>query len=197
MQEPTSHLTQCSLSNTASRFTLSNGQCVCSTSYGYASRSGSCDLCLNHLAGCLECSSLTQSSICDTTANFQLSSGQCVCSAVYIYVVDQSCQPVCGDGYVRNSELRDHGNLVNGDACDSTCSVETNYTCTRPMSTPSVCGYNQHLEGSLQSVLKDPSKSSVTFRIQFYDFLLLGVSCTSLGGCHRPIENSSKRYARR
>jgi cysteine-rich repeat protein len=37
--------------------------------------------------------------------------------------------PVCGDGTLSAGEACDDGNLVNGDGCSSTCTVETAYVC--------------------------------------------------------------------
>lgn len=33
----------------------------------------------------------------------------------------------------------DDGNLINGDGCSSTCTIETGYTCTAPLLAKSVC----------------------------------------------------------
>jgi len=42
----------------------------------------------------------------------------------------------CGDGIVQGTEQCDDGNVVNGDGCSSTCTIQPGYTC---VGTPSVC----------------------------------------------------------
>ena len=47
---------------------------------------------------------------------------------------------VCGNGLFEGAESCDDGNLVAGDGCSATCTVETNYVCTNTTpSVPSVC----------------------------------------------------------
>lgn len=37
---------------------------------------------------------------------------------------------VCGDGYFQpNTEKCDDGNLITGDGCSTTCTIEDNYAC--------------------------------------------------------------------
>lgn len=43
---------------------------------------------------------------------------------------------VCSNGVIEAGETCDDQNLVNGDGCDDTCTIESGYTCT---GTPSVC----------------------------------------------------------
>lgn len=52
---------------------------------------------------------------------------------------------VCGDAIIEGSEVCDDGNIINGDGCSSTCTVEFGYTCTgSPESVcSSTCGDSQ------------------------------------------------------
>jgi len=47
---------------------------------------------------------------------------------------------VCGDGSVDLSEACDDGNLLAGDGCSATCTIEPGYICTNQTNQPSVCG---------------------------------------------------------
>jgi len=40
------------------------------------------------------------------------------------------CTTVCGDGIKTENEVCDDGNTVPGDGCDSTCQVESGWSCT-------------------------------------------------------------------
>jgi cysteine-rich repeat protein len=37
----------------------------------------------------------------------------------------------CGDGYTDAGEQCDDGNLISGDGCSSTCTIETYFTCVQ------------------------------------------------------------------
>jgi cysteine-rich repeat protein len=60
------------------------------------------------------------------------------CSGGSPYSKD-TCTQICGDGRIMNtrpsSNYCDDGNLRNGDGCDSTCTVETGFTCSGGTST--------------------------------------------------------------
>src|SRR6185369_5093958 len=47
----------------------------------------------------------------------------------------RACDPVCGDGHQEPSEGCDDGNLLAGDGCSATCTVEAGFTCT-PQAVP-------------------------------------------------------------
>lgn len=56
----------------------------------------------------------------------------------------------------------DDGNIVSGDGCSATCTVETNYTCKESSkSSPSICGYNQPLVFTVTSSVAN----NITFDI--------------------------------
>jgi cysteine-rich repeat protein len=40
-----------------------------------------------------------------------------------------TCTEICGDGFNWGTYACDDGNLVNGDGCDDTCTVEANWVC--------------------------------------------------------------------
>jgi len=46
-----------------------------------------------------------------------------------VYTRDAARPLVCGDSMVTGDEVCDDGNVVNGDGCSSTCTLETGYTC--------------------------------------------------------------------
>lgn len=146
-------------------YAVTTNDCPCASGTGYNSQTCLCDPCMDRLVGCILCPSLALCSQCDTTQNFELSAGACVCISGYV-INNRSCVPVCGDGVVLSIEACDDGNTVNGDGCSDECKVEVNYTCTRPLNSPSVCGYNQPLLGDIQSIVKDPERNSVTLFIQ-------------------------------
>ena len=61
---------------------------------------------------CISCHlSNTSSTICDG------------CSPGYAVGGSNTCDTVCGDGYVLGTEECDDGNLVNGDGCASNCTI--------------------------------------------------------------------------
>jgi cysteine-rich repeat protein len=75
----------------------------------------------------------------------------CTASRIDSQTVLSKCNTTCGDGiFVISSEQCDDGNLIDGDGCSSSCSVEVGAVCTSPPSLKSschICG-NHKLEGS-------------------------------------------------
>eukprot|EP00727_Mastigamoeba_balamuthi_P009485 m51a1_g5159 hypothetical protein (1839) ;mRNA; f:100789-108596 len=74
---------------------------------------------------------IASSEQCDTGAN--ASHGCVVCIAIAGWVCTgepSSCHEVCGNGVVTESERCDDGNVVSGDGCNSTCTVEHGWKCT-------------------------------------------------------------------
>ena len=56
--------------------------------------------------------------------------------------VVETCPSVCGNGALEPGEECDDGNLINGDGCNSNCSVEANYRCFNgSKTTKSICSY--------------------------------------------------------
>lgn len=75
------------------------------------------------------------------------------CNPGFSLITSQLCSPVCGDGYVYESEVCDDGNNVNCDGCSSSCQVEQNFNCTTINNT-SVCSLLS-LPITLKSIKKD------------------------------------------
>lgn len=129
-------------------YAVTTNDCPCGVGYIFNAGACICDPCRQHIHGCLTCSSMTVCTGCDIAAHFLLSGTSCVCDLGYAYTpATDTCDPVCGDGYVRAPEGCDDANLISGDGCNSVCAVETNYTCTTPLLTPSNCSYTQPIEG--------------------------------------------------
>lgn len=53
--------------------------------------------------------------------------------------------PVCGDGVIESPEKCDDNNIIPGDGCNSSCAIETNWTCTGQ---PSVCTNQPPVQGN-------------------------------------------------
>lgn len=49
------------------------------------------------------------------------------------------CKTICGDGILISPESCDDGNLINGDGCSSSCTIEKGWTCTYNPPTTSLC----------------------------------------------------------
>ena len=82
---------------------------------------------------------LTGNGGCDANATCTNTPGSRICTCNAGYSGDGlTCTTTCGDGIRAGAETYDQGggNVVNGDGCSSTCTVEPGYTCT---GTPSVC----------------------------------------------------------
>jgi cysteine-rich repeat protein len=51
--------------------------------------------------------------------------------AYYINSTTNLCQDICGDSHTPNKTgICDDGNLISGDGCSSTCTVEYGYICS-------------------------------------------------------------------
>lgn len=54
--------------------------------------------------------------------------GVCTSCKLGYWLIDQSCQSLCGDGmFLSKFEDCDDGNLSNLDGCDSTCLIESSW----------------------------------------------------------------------
>lgn len=80
--------------------------------------------------------------VCNMTVKYAVSNNTCICSQGYMFSEDtKSCKEVCGDGN-HFDEKCDDGNLINGDGCSSTCTLETHFRCTSSSPfEPSKCVY--------------------------------------------------------
>lgn len=105
---------------------LCTGATTCSVCGNGGYLSGS--VCATCPPGCTVCSSNTNCSACDSSLHFFLNDTSCLCLDGYA-LQGASCVGVCGDGKLALDESCDDGNLISGDGCDSTCHVETNYSC--------------------------------------------------------------------
>jgi cysteine-rich repeat protein len=78
-----------------------------------------------------------------------------------------ACVSLCGDGImITADEQCDDGNLVSGDGCSSTCTIESDFECfTFPME-PTKCSYSKPLQVEIQSITKDPNRNSLSMNIQ-------------------------------
>lgn len=58
--------------------------------------------------------------------------------------VSSPVSEVCGNGLVEGTEACDDGNLISGDGCSMTCTVETGWSCSgQPSSCSEICGDSQ------------------------------------------------------
>jgi cysteine-rich repeat protein len=107
-------------------FTLNPTTSICECNFGFFVNSMIvCEACTQ--LGCLNCLSNTNCIQCDTTL---------------FVLVNGTCEDICGDGIVYTVAC-DDGNLVNGDGCSSTCTVETDYTCVGGSTTSaSLCSFS-------------------------------------------------------
>jgi hypothetical protein len=85
-------------------YVVMSNDCPCNYATAYSSLTCGCEICRNYLQGCINCAILTTCLLCNETANFYLDpSGVCLCSLGYYHtVVTDTCDPGCGDGYVKN-----------------------------------------------------------------------------------------------
>jgi cysteine-rich repeat protein len=116
-----------------------SSSCTCSTG---SIVSGYC----NTVYGCITISDINGTQTC-TTCNSTLlvelnSIFKCACITGTTTLSDQSCDPICGDNYVLAVEGCDDGNLINGDGCSSSCTVETNWSCVGVLTQGSTCKIN-------------------------------------------------------
>lgn len=171
--------TLCSTCDSTSLLVMSGGSCVCMTGY-YMDALQTCQNCTAAMMGCDTCTSSTICTSCNSTNNFVLNAttNSCVCIPTYVVlgsvcvdcmttcvctgyqwvngIVGGTCAPFCSDGLTIAPEQCDDGNLVDGDGCNSTCNVESDYTCVVNMEV-SVCSYAKPLSISMESIIKDPS----------------------------------------
>lgn len=104
--------------------TLAGDYCNCNLGY-FDNGLGTCSLCNST---CVSCS---------------VNENNCTACHTGFEVNNTFCVEICGDGILYNMAC-DDGNIVSGDGCSSTCTVENNYTCINGTTTaPSVCSYNQ------------------------------------------------------
>jgi cysteine-rich repeat protein len=69
--------------------------------------------------------------------------GICTCESGF-ELVNKSCADVCGDGISFTNKC-DDGNLINGDGCSESCTIEKNYFCVNGSATSSsVCVYHRY-----------------------------------------------------
>lgn len=110
--------------------------CTCSTG---SIVSGYC----NTVYGCITISLINNTqvcTICDSSLLLEESlTFQCQCITGTITLANRTCQSICGDNYVLAVEGCDDGNVVNGDGCSSSCTVETNWSCIGTLSQGSTC----------------------------------------------------------
>ncbi|CAD8057334.1 unnamed protein product [Paramecium sonneborni] len=63
---------------------------------------------------------------------------QCItCSIGFTYhIIQNECQPICGDGIIIDKEQCDDGNLINGDGCDQNCQPSQDSQCVNNQCVP-------------------------------------------------------------
>jgi cysteine-rich repeat protein len=115
---------------------------------------------------CTTCSSPTNCSLCNILAILDTTNNSCStnctivpscmsCSILNVNLASQYlqcsncttgyllnyganiCNTICGDGLILGTEACDDNNLLNGDGCSSTCSIEPAFYCS---GAPSICG---------------------------------------------------------
>lgn len=84
------------------------------------------------------------------------------CYGYYMESNPIRCDQICGDGILFQLSC-DDGNLVDGDGCNSTCSIENDYACMNgSTNTSSICSYNGSFSLVLDTGDKDPDANSLT-----------------------------------
>ena len=136
-----SSATVCLLCNSDSYLSAGNTTCICNT--GLVKISGLCAP-----AGCSSAYRFGTATVClacNATLNFKyVNSTSCACMTGFV-LSGNTCNLVCGDGIVV-TEGCDDGNVINGDGCSSTCTVETNYQCVNgSLTSASVCVYTSEI----------------------------------------------------
>jgi cysteine-rich repeat protein len=87
-----------------------------------------------YLPGCSSLAIINGTLIClaCTLPNFEFSIKikKCMCQKGFDFsIVNDTCNPICGDGLKIPIEDCDDGNLANEDGCSALCKIETNYKC--------------------------------------------------------------------
>ena len=80
--------------------------------------------------GCVECDGLSECSECEP--GLELVDGFCfACSSFTGKGLKEKteCVFICGNGHLGESEECDDGNLISGDGCSSTCTIEEGHKC--------------------------------------------------------------------
>lgn len=163
-------------------YTLVSGMCLCAAGTYLDRVTLVCAACQ---FTCLTCNgpSSTNCQSCDPLNSRTLVGTACPCVSGYNdvgvalcvappgtcnfgYQYDTStgtCLEICGDARVFTLPC-DDGNLLEGDGCSATCTVETNYTCAfGSPNTPSVCSYNQPVRFTLINTQKKLASNQVQF----------------------------------
>lgn len=107
--------------------------------------------------------------------------------------VTANCTEICGDGILFNLGC-DDGNLINGDGCSSTCTVESGWACPGGSSTArSVCTTPSNYTATLTYSVKNSTRNSIwwTFLITPYDsnIELIDFSNSALVRCNISLQN--------
>lgn len=179
----------CTSCNSTNFRILAGGACQCQPYY-YDPGTALCNACDYT---CLTCNGPASPNCltCDPANHRSWAApGKCDCNTLYVdvgvklcalapcltgYEHDSmgACVEICGDG-IRFDLACDDGNLVDGDGCSSTCTIETNYTCKGGNSTSaSICGYNQPLVVTLLDAQKSPAANEVVFTLDISPVLPL------------------------
>ncbi len=138
---------------------LTDADCLPVCGNGVLEAGETCDTAIptGTTGACPTASTCTASTVCQTatiagtgcsatcqitakTANPTTKDGCCPTGANAL--TDADCLPVCGNGVLEVGEGCDDHNLVNGDGCSSTCTIEPGYSCYAPLLAPgytSVC----------------------------------------------------------
>lgn len=147
----------CQLCNSDSYQSPDNSTCICND--GLVFVSGFCSV-----SGCSSAYRFSTATVClscNTTNNFYYSGSNCACVVGY-QQMGINCQVICGDGLVLTEQC-DDGNVISGDGCSSSCTIETNYDCVNgTIHYPSVCVYIGPLTLSLLNIVKTTSSNEAT-----------------------------------
>ncbi|CAD8120370.1 unnamed protein product [Paramecium sonneborni] len=74
-------------------------------------------------------------------------------------LINQTCQPICGDGFhLLSFEQCDDANKDNGDGCDSQCQIENDWICITNASFISVCLISKQPDFNIIVLTPDPQQ---------------------------------------
>ncbi|CAD8190851.1 unnamed protein product [Paramecium octaurelia] len=102
------------------------------------------DMNSNQNDGCFECRFMCDQYCVDCWE------GVCKECPEGMYLLDQICQSICGDGFnFQKTEKCDDGNKGNGDGCNSQCKIEKDWICNTNQYSFSICYFEKQPDFSM------------------------------------------------